>query len=109
LARASRIGALARLHRAYAFEEAAEQAGAAGDMESAASNMMNALRLAPDNAEIAFYAAMGTAMAGQLPLARQLLAQAVSVDPRWKELVRRMPCGAFPLSAETITELTELL
>jgi uncharacterized Ntn-hydrolase superfamily protein len=93
---------LVQLHRAYALADAAEQAAAAGDMESAASNMMNALQLAPGNAEMAFYAAMGTAVAGQLPLARQLLAQAVSVDPRWKEMVRRMPQWAFPLSEDAI-------
>jgi uncharacterized Ntn-hydrolase superfamily protein len=98
---------LVRLHRAYVLLEAFEQAGAAGDMEAAASDIMKALQLAPENTEIAFYAAMGMAMAGQLPLAKELLARAVSVDARWKEMVHRMPQWAFPLSEETVRELTE--
>ena len=97
---------LVQLQRAYRLADAAEQAAAAGDMAAAASNMTQAMQLAPDNAEIAFWAAMGTAMTGQLPLAKQLLARAMSVDPRWNELVRRVPPWLFPLSAETIDELT---
>jgi uncharacterized Ntn-hydrolase superfamily protein len=73
---------LVQLQRAYRLADAAEQAAAAGDMAAAASNMTRAMQLAPDNAEIAFWAAMGTAMTGQ-PLAKRLLARAVSVDPRW--------------------------
>jgi uncharacterized Ntn-hydrolase superfamily protein len=98
---------LVRLHRAYRFEDAGEQAVMAGDTAAAASNMKQAMQLAPDSAEIAFWAAIGAAMAGQLPLAKQLLTQAVSADPRWSELVRRLPPDMFPLSEETIRELTE--
>jgi hypothetical protein len=49
---------------------------------------------------------MGAAAGGQLPLAKQLLARAVSVDRRWNELVRRVPAWMFPLSEGTIDELT---
>jgi uncharacterized Ntn-hydrolase superfamily protein len=96
---------LVQLNRAYGLEDAAERAAAAGDAQAAASGMAKALQLAPDNDEIAFWAAMGAATAGQIPLARQLLAQAVAVNPRWKELVRRVPAWLFPLSEETIDEL----
>ena len=97
---------LVQLHRAYRLADAAEQAAAAGDVAAAASSMMQAIQLAPDNAEIAFWAAMGAAAGGQLPLAKQLLARAVSVDRRWNELVRRVPAWMFPLSGGTIDELT---
>jgi uncharacterized Ntn-hydrolase superfamily protein len=97
---------LVQLHRAYRLADAAEQAAAAGDVAGAASSMMQAIQLAPDNAEIAFWAAMGAAAGGQLPLAKQLLARAVSVDRRWNELVRRVPAWMFPLSEGTIDELT---
>jgi uncharacterized Ntn-hydrolase superfamily protein len=97
---------LVQLHRAYRLADAAEQAAAAGDVAAAASSMMQAMQLAPDNAEIAFWAAMGAAAGGQLPLAKQLLARAVSVDRRWNELVRRVPAWMFPLSEGTIDELT---
>jgi uncharacterized Ntn-hydrolase superfamily protein len=98
---------LVQLHRAYGFAGAAERAAAAGDMAAAASSITQAMQVAPGNAEIAFWAAIGAAMGGQIPLAKQLLAQAVAVDPRWKELVRRLPAsGTFPLSEEAIRELT---
>ena len=98
---------LVHLQRAYRLADAAEHAATAGDMTAAASNIMQAMQLAPGNAEIAFWAAIGAAMGGQLPLAKQFLAQAVSVDRRWNELVRRLPAtGMFPLTEEAITELT---
>ena len=76
-------------------------------MTTAASKLMEAMQLAPGNTEIAFWAAMGTAIAGQMTLARQLLSQAVAVEPRWRELVRRLPAtGMFPLSDEVVRELT---
>jgi hypothetical protein len=69
--------------------------------------MKEALDLAPGNPEIAFWAAMGTASSGQMAMAKELLAQAVAADPRWTELVRRLPAtGMFPVSEETIRELT---
>jgi len=98
---------LVQLQRAYRLADAAEHATTAGDMTAAASNIMQAMQLAPGNAEIAFWAAIGTAMAGQLPLAKEFLAQAVSVDRRWNELVRRLPAsGMFPLTQEAIRDLT---
>ncbi len=97
---------LVQLHRAYRLAFAAEEAATAGDMTAATSHMMQALQLAPGNPEIAFWSAMGTAAAGQLPLAKRLLAQAASVDPRWNELARRLPAWMFSLSEETIQELT---
>ncbi len=68
--------------------------------------MTQAMQLAPGNPELAFWYAMGTAQAGQVALAKQLLAQAVSADRRWIELVRRVPAWMFSLSDETISELT---
>ncbi len=98
---------LVQLHRAYRLAGDAERAAAEGDVAGAVSSMTQAMQLAPGNAELAFWYAMGTAQAGQVELAKQLLAQAVSVDPRWNELVRRVPAWMFALSEETIRELTE--
>jgi uncharacterized Ntn-hydrolase superfamily protein len=97
---------LVQMHRAYRFADAAERAGTAGDFASASENLKKAMQLAPGNAEIAFWAAMGTATAGQMALAKQLLARAVSQEPRWRELVRRLPpTEMFPLTDEIIAEL----
>jgi uncharacterized Ntn-hydrolase superfamily protein len=96
---------LVRLQRAHAFEDAGERAAADGDMVAAAASMTKALELAPDNAEIAFWAAISAALAGQVPLAGQLLAQAVAQNPRWKEMVRRVPPWLYPLSEEAAAGL----
>jgi hypothetical protein len=41
-----------------------------------------------------------------MAMAKQLLAQSVAVDGRWKELVRRLPAtGIMPLTEEMIAEL----
>jgi uncharacterized Ntn-hydrolase superfamily protein len=97
---------LARLHRAYSLVGEAEKAAAEGDISSATTRIAEAMQLAPGNAEIAFWAAMGSAEAGQIPMARQLLEQATAVNPRWKLLISRLPRDTFPLSAETIEQLT---
>ena len=98
---------LVQLHRAYRLADAAEHAATEGDVARAATHMKEALDLAPGNPEIAFWAAMGTASSGQMAMAKELLAQAVAADPRWTELVRRLPAtGMFPVSEETIRELT---
>lgn len=97
---------LVQLHHAYRLAGDAERAAAEGDIAGAVSSMTQAMQLAPGNAELAFWYAMGTAQTGQIAAAKQLLAQAVAVDRRWAELVKRVPAWMFALSDETISELT---
>lgn len=98
---------LATLHEAYRLNGEAEEAATRGDMAAAVANVMKSLELAPDNPELAFWSAMGAASAGQMPMAKELLARAVAHDPRWTELIRRLPAAEFmPLPEETIRELT---
>ena len=94
---------LVQMRRAYLLADDAERAANAGDMKAAAAALSEAMRLAPGNPEIAFWAAIGTAVAGQMPAARQLLAQATPHDPRWPELLRRLPAtNSFPALTEDI-------
>jgi uncharacterized Ntn-hydrolase superfamily protein len=96
---------LVKLQRSYHLADQAEHAAAAGDMTTAASKMTQAIQLAEGNPEIAFWAAIATATS-QLDLARQLLKRATDVDPRWAELLRRLPAtGLYPLNEETIAAL----
>ena len=98
---------LVQLKRSYALADQAEAAATAGDMTSATAKMVQAMQLAPENVEIAFWAAMGAAMSGQIEVAQRLLKQATSVDPRWAELVPRLgKTGMYPLSDETLAALT---
>jgi Flp pilus assembly protein TadD len=53
--------------------------------------------LEPQHAEMAFWHAVALATAGKLESARPLFAQAFAADPRWRELVRRLPdVGQLP-------------
>jgi uncharacterized Ntn-hydrolase superfamily protein len=95
------------LGRSYTLADQAERAASAGDMKSANEKMTDAMRLAPDNVEIAFWAAIATASAGQMDVAKALLARASAKDPRWVDLVRRLQAtGMFDLSDETVAALT---
>ena len=93
---------LVDLHRAYRLLDEAERAGAGGDAAAAAPKVIEALQLAPGNAEITAWAALGAASAGQLDVARQLLAQVTAHEPRWRELARRLRAlGDYNLPDET--------
>ena len=98
---------LVTLRRAYAIADQAEQAATSGDMATATAKMLEAMKLAPDNVEIPFWAAMGSASAGQIDAAKALLKRASAKDPRWIELTRRLRgTGMFELDDETIAALT---
>jgi uncharacterized Ntn-hydrolase superfamily protein len=98
---------LVTLHRSYRLADEAERAAGTGDVAAAAAKMIEAMQLAPDNVEVAFWGAMGAATGGQMTLAKSLLDQCAAVDPRWRELARRLPAaGIYPITPETIAELT---
>lgn len=99
---------LVDLHRAYRLLDEAERAGASGDAAAAAPKVIDALQLAPGNAEIAAWAALGAASAGQLDVAKQLFAQVTAQEPRWRELVRRLrTLGDYNLPDETWSALLD--
>ncbi len=97
---------LVRLSRSYTLAREAEAAAGAGDMAAAASKMRQAIQSAPENLENVFWAAMGTAMQGDIELAKALMQQATSVDPRWMDLALRLrKAGIYPLSDEAVAAL----
>jgi uncharacterized Ntn-hydrolase superfamily protein len=93
--------------RAYKHLDVAETAGTAGDMATAIANTTRAMQLAPDNTEIAFWTALGAATSGQVPMAKSLLANCFAVEPRWRELIRRLPgTSILPITEDLVRELT---
>ncbi|MEO8457709.1 MAG: DUF1028 domain-containing protein [Chloroflexota bacterium] len=99
---------LAQLHEAYRLFSAAEEAGNRGDAEEAAKLGMQGMQLAQGNAEMDFWAALSMATGGMMPMAKEFMARAVAVEPRLKELARRMPAtGQLLVTDETIRELLE--
>lgn len=98
---------LVTLRRAYDLADEAEAAAGEGNQATATRKMMQAMQLAPGNTEAAFWAAMGAALGGDMAVAKSLLTRAAAAEPRWRELVRRLPAtGQFPFTQEMVAELT---
>ena len=82
---------LVRLQRAYNHMTAGDDCVAISDWACAEREYGAARALEPGHAEMAFWYAVALATAGKLDAARPLFAQAFAADPRWRELVRRLP------------------
>ena len=82
---------LVRLQRAYNHMTAGDDCTALADWVCAEREYGAARALEPGHAEMAFWYAVALATAGKLDAARPLFAQSFADDPRWRELVRRLP------------------
>ncbi len=88
------LGELRRLvgvQRAYNHMTAGDDCTAIADWDCAEREYGAAQALQPRNAEMAFWHAVALAQDGTLERARPLFAKAFASDPRWRELVRRLP------------------
>jgi uncharacterized Ntn-hydrolase superfamily protein len=88
------LGELRRLvgvQRAYNHMTAGDDCTALSDWACAEREYGAAQALQPQNAEMAFWHAVALAQNGRLAPARPLFAKAFAADPRWRELVRRLP------------------
>ncbi len=96
---------LVRLRRAYAAYEAAFQLIGTGDRDAGMAQVEAARALAPDNPEIIFWSALALARTNSGE-ARAMIAQARAVEPRWGELLKRLPAaGLFPDDTALIARL----
>jgi uncharacterized Ntn-hydrolase superfamily protein len=77
--------------RAYNHMNAGDECVAVKDWPCAEREYRTAQQLQPDNAEMAFWAAVALASNGRLEPARPLFAHAFKADERWRELARRLP------------------
>jgi uncharacterized Ntn-hydrolase superfamily protein len=97
---------LLAVHRAYDALDLAERLASTGDRAGAAAASIEASRLAPGDAQIAVWTAIGMAGMGSLDDARRLLAQATQTNPRWPEFVERFGAsGAQPELVEAARRL----
>jgi tetratricopeptide (TPR) repeat protein len=79
-----------------------------GDLEAATAAYGDALALAPEVYEIAFWSGITLASNGRADEALPLLGRAYSGEPRLRELVRRLPaCGLLPDDEALIARLAE--
>jgi len=82
---------LVGIQRAYNHMTAGDDCLALQDWPCAEREYGAARRLQPDNAEMTFWYAVALATGGKLENARPLFSQAFTADPRWRELVTRLP------------------
>ena len=81
---------LLRIKRAYQADETADHLEAAGDVKVSAEKREEGVALAPDMEELAFWAGLQIAMAGDIDRGCTLIARAVAKDQRWIETMHRL-------------------
>jgi uncharacterized Ntn-hydrolase superfamily protein len=82
---------LVHLQRAYSRMSAGDDCVATKDWACAEREYGAAEAMVPDNAEMAFWHAVALASNDRLEPARPLFRKAFVSDPRWRELVKRLP------------------
>jgi uncharacterized Ntn-hydrolase superfamily protein len=82
---------LVGVQRAYTRMTAGDDCVALKDWACAEREYGAAEGMMPENAEMAFWHAVALASNGRLDAARPLFRRAFAADPRWRELVRRLP------------------
>lgn len=87
----SELRRLVGVQRAYNHMGAGDDCVAVKDWACAEREYAAARALQPGNAEMAFWNAVALATNGRLAAARPLFQKAFAADPRWRELVRRLP------------------
>ena len=95
---------LLRVKRAYMALGDGERAADAGDQGTAAAKLQEALSLAPEMEEIAFWGGLGMAQAGMLDQGCDLMMRAVKKDHRWIETINRL-VAADRLPAEVARDI----
>jgi uncharacterized Ntn-hydrolase superfamily protein len=96
------------IRRAYDADSEADKLDEAGDAAGAKARRVEAMALAPGNAELRFWAGIATAQAGDLESGVKLIAVAVREDRRWLETINRL-VAADRLSAELAASLESRL
>lgn len=106
------LGELRRLvgvQRAYNRMTAGDDCVAVKDWTCAEREYGAAQAMQPTNAEMAFWHAVALASNGRLEPARPLFRKAFAADPRWRELVKRLPgVDQLPKDPKLLDEIVNL-
>jgi len=82
---------LLNVARAYNYMNAGDAAMEKNDVESAMKEYAEAMKLAGDNVEIAFWSALTLAMKGKVDQALPIFKKVFSADKNWVEVLKRLP------------------
>jgi uncharacterized Ntn-hydrolase superfamily protein len=96
---------LVGLHDAYVIAEQADELMNAGRHDEAARLYRRASELAPDNAELRFWAGIGAAHVGDLDTGVADVRAAIAAHPPWRDLLARLPAGAVPSASAVLARL----
>ncbi|MCP3060510.1 DUF1028 domain-containing protein [Myxococcus sp. K38C18041901] len=98
---------LVTLQRAYNFMNEGDLALEHKDTDAALAAYASAEKLAPGNAEMTFWHAISLVGVGRVEQALPLLQRAYAADPRWRELLTRLPAaGLLPDDPKLLARLT---
>jgi len=98
---------LLTLQRAYNFMNDGDLALERKDTDGALAAYGAAEKLVPDSAEMVFWHAISLVGVGRVDEAVPLLQRTYKADPRWRELVRRLPAaGLLPDDPRLLARLT---
>jgi uncharacterized Ntn-hydrolase superfamily protein len=95
---AAPVGELRRLvdvHRAYERMNTGDERLGVGDVAGALTAYGEAARLLPDNPEVKFWAAVTLIETGRETEAIALFRKVFAAEPKWMEVVRRLPRSGF--------------
>ena len=84
------LARLVRLERAHAAAQGAARALLLGDDATYRARALEALSIAPEQAQVRVSAGLMHARAGEWEEARRLLRSVIEEEPRWREALRRM-------------------
>ncbi len=99
---------LLNIRRAYDADSDADQLDEKGDHDGAREKRIEAMRLAPDNIELRFWAGLAMCQAGEVREGALLVAEAVRHDRRWDQLIDRL-VESERMTAEEASMLRALL
>ncbi len=90
---------LLRLHEAYEVAEQADSLVGEGRHGEAARLYRQASELAPESAELRFWAGLGLAQAGELDAGVGLVRDVIGPEPQWRELLDRLSAEIAPAAS----------
>ncbi|HEY2159932.1 MAG TPA: DUF1028 domain-containing protein [Solirubrobacteraceae bacterium] len=96
---------LATVHEAYSLASEGERLGEEGRYGDAGELMVRAWELAPDNAELRFWAGLGMAQGGLIAEGAEQVRAAIAAHPPWRELLERLPPEMAPAAQQVLDAL----